>query len=331
MHLHVSLECALTCITSTDGCSFTDYECLCSNPNFINQATICIHANCLGSDLTNAEASLQDNCKDVGVTLTTSATAPQSSHSQNVTSTLSSLGPGPIIIPDSKTTSSITTPPSSSSTIYPLGGIPSGAPTTSEPGAPTGNAAARKSAVPVLVGVLSSVGVLTFVTAAGICLLLRRRTRKVPIANQSVVVPHMMPYMLPYSRSGSSLERQLREDNLDPFKSEEDMDMRRESIPPVVKSNIGSRYEGLGEEAVEWMRQMSEIREEMARLRQLLISSNRSDFNIPIPDQTTQLAQLSEMREEMQRLRHLVSLQPADRWNDFDGASRTTSLPAYES
>lgn len=329
MHLHVSLECALTCITSTDGCSFTDYECLCSNPNFINQATICIHANCLGSDLTNAEASLQDNCKDVGVTLTTSATAPQSSHSQNVTSTLSSLGPGPIIIPDSKTTSSITTPPSSSSTIYPLGGIPSGATTTSEPGVPSGNSAARKSPVPVLVGVLSSVGVLTFVTATGICLLRRRRTRKEPIANQSFVVPHMMPYMLPYSssRSGRSLERQLREDNLDPFKSEEDMNMRRESIPPVVKSNIGSRYEGLGEEAVEWMRQMSEIREEVSRLRQLLISSNQSDSNIPIPDQT---AQLSEMREEMQRLRHLVSLQPAERRNVFDGVSRTTSLPAYE-
>lgn len=103
--------------------------------------------------------------------------------------------------------------------------------------------------------------------------------------------------------------------------------MRRESIPPVVKSNIGSRYEGLGEEAVEWMRQMSEIREEVARLRQLLISSNQSDSNIPIPDQT---AQLSEMREEMQRLRHLVSLQPAERRNIFDGVSRTTSLPAYE-
>lgn len=77
------------------------------------------------------------------------------------------------------------------------------------------------------------------------------------------------------------------------------------------------------------MHHVNEIREEMARMKQLLVEAlPLSSSQNSSPEQN---AQLSEMREEVQRLRNLVSLQPADRWNDSDGASGTTSLPAYES
>lgn len=138
---------------------------------------------------------------------------------------------------------------------------------------------------------------------------------------QYAVVPPMSPFMLSASSPGESLEGQiLREDILDPFKSVE-------SIPPIVKSNIEPRNEGSGEETVALKRQVSEIRQEVARLRQLLVIPHQSPSNNTIADQAVAL---SEMREEMQRLRHLVSLQPTDRRNVFDSVSRTTSLPAYE-
>lgn len=138
---------------------------------------------------------------------------------------------------------------------------------------------------------------------------------------QYAVVPPTTPFMLSASSPGESLEGQiLREDILDPFKSVE-------SIPLIVKSNIEPRNEGSGEETVALKRQVSEIRQEVARLRQLLVIPHQSPSNNTIPDQAVAL---SEMREEMQRLRHLVSLQPTDRRNVFDNVSRTTSLPAYE-
>lgn len=148
------------------------------------------------------------------------------------------------------------------------------------------------------------------------------------ITEQYAAAPPMTPFMLSASSPEESLKGPLlREDNLDPFKSVEDGNVRTESTPPIVKPNIGPRNEGPGEETVALKRQVSEIRQEVARLRQLLIVPHQSPSNNTMPDQAVEL---SEMREEMQRLRHLVSLPQTARRNVFDSVSRTTSLPAYE-
>lgn len=218
----------------------------------------------------------------------------------------------------------------SSSTINPSGSDPTGdlMPIASPEDTPSGNPGAKKSLVPIMVGVLSSVGFLSCGAIIGMFLLRRRRTRKVHNTDQYAVVPPMTPFMLSASSRGESLEGQLpREDNLEPFKSVEDGNVRTVSTPHIVKSNIGPRNEGSGEETVALERKVSEIRQEVARLRQLLVIPHQSPSNNTIPDQAVAL---SEMREEMQRLRHSVSLQPTDRRNVFDSVSRTTSLPAYE-
>ncbi|KAG1724648.1 uncharacterized protein EDB91DRAFT_1350986 [Suillus paluster] len=74
-------NCAVPCLANADygNCSSTDDSCLCHSTAFINSTTTCIQASCTGSDLTNAEASSQELCAAVGVTLSTSATATSSS------------------------------------------------------------------------------------------------------------------------------------------------------------------------------------------------------------------------------------------------------------
>lgn len=76
------------------------------------------------------------------------------------------------------------------------------------------------------------------------------------------------------------------------------------------------------------MHEVAEIREEVERLKQSLVASQQSSG--PYIRGAEESAQLAGVREEMQRLRYLISLQSADRMENSDRVSRTTSLPAYE-
>lgn len=166
------------------------------------------------------------------------------------------------------------------------------------------------------------------VVLIGICLFRRRRRQKVMATDPVASLPTAMPYADPAFYSGASLKGQRNKPTSKPSGTEEEKIQRRESSHPLARPAVESRPEEAGDDTLASMRHVAEVREEVARLRQFLIGSQQlSGSDSPTPDQTSQL---SEMREEIQRLRHLVSLQPSDRQNIFDGVSGTTSPPVYE-
>ncbi|KAL5478523.1 hypothetical protein ACEPAI_2707 [Sanghuangporus weigelae] len=86
-------QCALTCIANADlgGCSATDNNCLCNNPQFVSSTASCIESSCTGDDLNNAIGFAQQTCEAVGVTLTDtsagSATGSATSSGASATTT----------------------------------------------------------------------------------------------------------------------------------------------------------------------------------------------------------------------------------------------------
>lgn len=148
------------------------------------------------------------------------------------------------------------------------------------------------------------------------------------VTDPVAILPTAMPYSDPAFHPGASSKGQRSDPARKPSGKEEENIQRRKSSHPLARPEVESRPEEAGDDTLASMRHVAEIREEVARLRQLLMGSQQlTGTGTPTPDQTSQL---SEMREEIQRLRHLVSLQPSDRQNLFDGVSRTTSPPVYE-
>ncbi|KAJ3906995.1 hypothetical protein F5879DRAFT_944013 [Lentinula edodes] len=89
--------CALPCLTATSStsfgnCSSTDEACLCSNPQFISNATTCIEGACTGNDLQTAISAAEALCAQAGVTLDTSSII--ASVSATATTPLVSAGSG---------------------------------------------------------------------------------------------------------------------------------------------------------------------------------------------------------------------------------------------
>lgn len=184
----------------------------------------------------------------------------------------------------------------------------------------------KKALVPIVAGSVSGICVLLIGGFLGLCVLRRQRRMG---KGQDPTGLHTTPYVLHTPDYGGISEATQRNSRLVSSRMDEG-GTRLSLAHPDVKSGIQSTQVSASEggETVASMRHVTEIREEMARLKQLLVGAQRpSTSQNPESDQT---AQLSDIREEIQRLRHLVSLQSAERRNDFDGVSRTSSPPAYE-
>lgn len=176
---------------------------------------------------------------------------------------------------------------------------------------------------PILAGVLSTIAVASF---TGVFLFRRHRTQKAKAAYHEVIEP--------YTTQSFKIEGGPEGQPSDPTSNlPGTKGINGQRMAPsyfIAKSEGALVTNEAREETLAAMRQVAEIREETARLRQVLIRSQQLDptsSSDPFPDQT---AQLPEMRGEMQRLRHLDSLQPTHRHNILAGVSRTTSPPVYE-
>lgn len=187
------------------------------------------------------------------------------------------------------------------------------------------------SLVHILTGVLSGVCILFVGIGVGFWLLRRRRVRNTKVIYQpefGVIAPLNV---LPVSEDWRDTEGQL----LDGGSKDEESRKQSEGASnsqAIDGSGLESRPAQASEEPVVLIRRVAElVREEVGRL--VLDSPNRHRTNSYNPGPTVQEnTQMSEIREEIQRLRHLVLLQPsANRRDAFDEISQTTSLPAYES
>ncbi|KAF9645543.1 hypothetical protein BDM02DRAFT_3262860 [Thelephora ganbajun] len=86
-------DCASTCLNTAidhSSCYFDDDNCLCHEKAFIKESVTCFQKSCSGNDLTQSIAAIVALCRAEGVTYTTSAFGPTSTHSS---STASSPGP----------------------------------------------------------------------------------------------------------------------------------------------------------------------------------------------------------------------------------------------
>lgn len=70
-------SCSIPCLASAPlgNCTMSDTKCLCENPVFVANTTTCITKSCQGDDLQKAESLAVDNCRVVGVTLSSSPTS----------------------------------------------------------------------------------------------------------------------------------------------------------------------------------------------------------------------------------------------------------------
>lgn len=176
---------------------------------------------------------------------------------------------------------------------------------------------------PILAGVLSTIAIASF---TGVFLFRRHRTQKAKAAYHAVIEP----YTTQSFKVGGGQDGQPSDPTSNPSRTKGIDGQRMAPSYFIAKPEGALVTSEAREETLAAMRHVAEIREETARLRQVLIHSQQLDPTSSSDHFPDQAAQLSEMRGEMQRLRHLDSLQPTYRQNILAGVSRTTSPPVYE-
>lgn len=349
-----SSECAVTCFTAS-GTEPREDLILCQNIEITQSVDACIKLKCHDGDRDSVTMILQESCGINRTTtssyLLTSTHAHQQVRRRHSSSTaiLSTVTETGKATTSSKHSSSSIA--SKNLSISPLQStahlspslVDSRAPTmsisasntevTATPGAATiqPSRQTKRHLVPLIAGAICGACVIISGAVTGLCALRRFRRRR---ENEEAIVLHPTPYVVHAFNDGGRPEGGgLYIRLLDLLRGNGGGDQLPYAPRHVAKSRVvstqNSVVEGGRKVIMVSMHHVNEIRKEMARLRQLLMGVQPSSISPNIsPDQS---AQLSEMRE-VHQLRQLDSLQPANRRDDFDRASRTTSPPppAYE-
>lgn len=324
-----SLACALACAEYapiSDICSMTDATRPYTAPDFLLLVNSCIQSACEGSDRDEALAYVRERCGDAELSseyqpslwraafvsqlhrprqVSTSTVARTESF---ITEQATSAGPsgagGPQI------TVTVNIQPSASASRF-----------ATSTAASVAHSRTKKSSAPLIAGIVIGVCVLIISVVTGLFVLRRRRSQRSRNKGQKYL-PSLASEATRTFNSGEGSGRRIQTENLLPLKTE------GADISSMGQSRTPGRVEA-GLEADVSMRQVGQIREEVEKLKQVLMDAKQpSGLYFSSADESTQL---TEIREEMQRLRHFVSLRMGNRSDSFDEDKRSKPPPSYVS
>lgn len=322
-----TLACALACAeyAPISGiCSMTDATRPYTAPDFLLSVNSCIQSACEGSDRDEALAYVRERCgaaelsSEYQPSLWSAAFISQL-HRPRQVSTSTVVGTESFI-PDQATS---TRPSAAGSQITVTVSIPSASATRFATGTAVSvaHSGVKKSSAPLIVGVIIGVGAFIVSVLTVMYVLRRRRSQRSKIKGQRYL-PSIAPQAGHNFDTGGAFGGRIQTENLLPPKTE------GTDIHSAGRTWTAGRVEA-GQEADGSMRQVAEIREEVEKLKQVLMDAKQpSGLYFSSADESTQL---TEIREEMQRLRHFVSLRMGNRPDSFDEDKRSKPPPSYSS